>query len=293
MLFSEAFSKKHLVFDGGLGTMLLATGLPAGTSPDHWNILNPDAVRAVHAAYLTAGADVITANTFGSNAARQKRGGYKPADLVAAGMQLVKDAISASGRKAYAALDVGPLGEFLEPLGDLTAEEAEAYFREPIEAGVSAGAECILIETMGALDEALACVRAAKAYGAGLPVLCTLTYDANGRIMTGEPVETVVASLEEAGVDALGSNCGAGPEQFVSLLPRFAACAHKPLVMQPNAGLPEYRDGQTVYNCGPDAFEQQMRLLASGGVWGVGGCCGTTPEHIARIASFVLRSQQA
>ena len=286
MQFLKAFSKNHLVFDGGLGTMLLAAGLPAGSSPDQWNIANPDAVRAVHAAYLAAGADVITTNTFGSNAPRQKRGAYTPADLVSAGVRLVKEAVAASGREAYVALDIGPLGEFLEPLGDLTEEAAMEFFREPVEAGAAAGADCILIETMSALDEALVCVRTAKTYGAGLPVLCTLTFDPNGRVMTGEPVETVVSALEEAGVDALGCNCGVGPEQLVALLPRFAACATKPLLMQPNAGLPEYRDGETVYLVGPDAFAKEMQKLASGGVWGIGGCCGTTPEHIALLAKI-------
>ena len=287
MKFSQTFSKNHLIFDGGMGTMLLAAGLRAGASPDQWNLTNPDAVRAVHAAYLAAGADVITTNTFGSNRARQKHGGGAPAELVAAGVRLVREAIAASGREAFAALDIGPLGEFLEPLGDLTEEEAPEYFREPIEAGVSAGADCVLIETMGALDEALCAVKAAKTYAGGLPVLCTMTYDANGRIMTGEPLETVVAALEEAGVDALGCNCGVGPEQLVALLPRFAAAAGRPLLMQPNAGLPVYQDGETVYLVGPQAFAEQMRLLAEGGVWGLGGCCGTTPEHIALLCASV------
>ncbi len=286
MQFQDVFQKKHLIFDGGFGTMLLAAGLPAGASPDQWNISNPDAVRAVHEAYLNAGSNVITTNTFGSTVPRQKRGEYKPADLVIAGVKIAKEAIAASGKDAFVALDIGPLGEFLEPLGDLTEEEALEYFREPIEAGVSAGADCILIETMSVLDEALVCIRAAKTYGGGLPVLCTLTYDIRGYLMTGETLEDAVAALENAGVDALGCNCGVGPEQLVSLLPRFIACATKPLIMQPNAGLPEYRDGETVYLCGPEAFAAEMEKLANGGVWGLGGCCGTTPAHIALVSKL-------
>ena len=195
MSFFDAFSKKHLIFDGGFGTMLLAAGLPAGHSPDGWNITNPDAVRAVHAAYLAAGADVITTNTFGSNVPRQKRGKASPAELVLAGVKLAKEAIATSGKAAYVA-------------------------------------------------------------------------------------------LEEAGADALGCNCGVGPEQLVALLPRFVACATKPLVMQPNAGLPEYRDGQTVYLCGPEEFAGEMKKLAVGGVWGLGGCCGTTPAHIELVSQL-------
>ena len=289
MKFSETFSQKHLVFDGGLGTMLLAAGLRAGQSPDQWNLTNPDAVRAVHAAYLAAGADVIATNTFGSTKPRLKRVPNSPAELVSAGVRLVQEAIAASGRQAFIGLDLGSLGEFLEPLGDLTEEEALAFFREPIEAGVAAGADCILIETMAALNEALVCVNAAKLYGGGLPILCTMTYDPNGRLMTGEPLETVVAALEDAGVDALGCNCGVGPEQLVALLPRFAACATKPLVMQPNAGLPVFQDGETRYLVGPEAFAEQMSKLADGGVWGLGGCCGTTPEHIALVAALARK----
>ena len=285
MKFIDAFSKKHIVFDGGMGTMLLEAGLRPGQSPDQWNIANPDAVRTVHAAYLQAGAGVISTNTFGSTAPRLKRVSGTPAALVEAGVQLAREAIQASGREAYLALDIGPLGEFLEPLGDLTEEDALAFFREPIEAGAAAGADCILIETMAALDEALVCVKAAKLFGGGLPVLCSMTYDPNGHIMTGEPVETVVAALENAGVDALGCNCGVGPEQLVALLPRFLACTKKPLVMQPNAGLPVYLDGETHYLVGPEAFSAQMRVLAEQGVWGLGGCCGTTPEHIAKISA--------
>ncbi len=243
-------------------------------------------MRAVHAAYLDAGADIITSNTFGSTTPRLKRISYKPAELAAAGVRLVNEAIAASGKTAYAALDIGPLGEFLEPLGDLTEEDALGFFREEIEAGVAAGADCILIETMSALDEALVCIQAAKTYGAGLPVLCTLTYSPAGRLMTGETIETVVLALEEAGVDAHGCNCGVGPEQLVALLPRFTACATKPLIMQPNAGLPEYQDGQTVYLVGPEAFAAEMGQLAQGGVWGLGGCCGTTPAHTALVAKL-------
>ena len=117
-------------------------------------------------------------------------------------------------------------------------------------------------------------------------MLCTLTYDENGRLMTGEPIEKVVAALEEAGLDALGCNCGVGPVQLVALLPRFVASAHLPLVMQPNAGLPEYRDGQTVYLCGPEEFAGEMKKLAEGGVWGIGGCCGTTPAHITLVSKL-------
>lgn len=285
--FFDALKLPHLFFDGALGTQLQDAGLPAGASPDTWNITHPDVVRGIHTAYLESGADVVTTNTFGSTAPRQKHGVYKPAELAAAGVRLVKEAVAAFGLPRYIALDIGPLGEFIEPMGDLTEEDAVELFREPIEAGVAEGADCILIETMIDLTEALCAVRAAKKYGGGHPVVCTLSYDPNGRLMTGAPLETVVSTLEEAGVDALGCNCGVGPEQLVALMPRFIACAHVPLVMQPNAGLPEYRDGRTLYLVGAEAFAAQMKLLADGGIWGLGGCCGTTPAHIAALIGAV------
>lgn len=277
------FSNPRVVFDGAMGTLLLEAGLPAGASPDSWNITHPDHIRAIHTAYLEAGASVITTNTFGSNKPRQKRGSYTPAQLAEAGVTLAREAADASGKDCAVALDIGPLGEFIEPLGDLTEEEAIELFREPIEAGVAAGADCILIETMCDLTEALCAVSAAKQYGGGLPVFCTLSYDPNGRLMTGVPLETVVAALEEAGVTALGCNCGVGPVQLVELLSRFTACAHVPLLMQPNAGLPEFRDGQTVYLVEPEEYASLMKALADGGVWGLGGCCGTTPAHIQAL----------
>lgn len=280
MTFTDRLKQPHLFFDGAMGTQLQQAGLPAGASPDEWNLTHPGAVLAIHKAYLEAGADVITTNTFGSNAPRQKHSSLNPAELAAAGVKLAKQASADFGVERFVAFDVGPLGEFIEPMGDLTEAEAEAFFCEPIEAGAAERPDCILIETMCDLTEALCAVRAAKACGGGLPVLCTLSYDPKGRLMTGAALEDVVAALEEAGVSALGCNCGVGPEQLVALLPRFAACAHVPLVMQPNAGLPEYRDGQTMYLVGAEAFAAQMQRLFDGGVWGLGGCCGTTPAHI-------------
>jgi 5-methyltetrahydrofolate--homocysteine methyltransferase len=292
MTFFERLQQPHLFFDGAMGTQLQQAGLPAGASPDGWNLTHPDVVLAIHKAYLEAGADVITSNTFGSNAPRQKHASFSPAELAAAGVKLARQAVGNYGGERYVAFDVGPLGEFIEPMGDLTEEEAEALFREPLEAGAAERPDCILIETMCDLTEALCAVRAAKACGGGIPVLCTLSYDPNGRLMTGATLESVVAELEDAGVSALGCNCGVGPEQLVALLPRFAACSHVPLLMQPNAGLPEYRDGQTVYLVGPEAFAAQMEQLYSGGAWGLGGCCGTTPDHIRTLIETAGKSEQ-
>lgn len=287
MKFIERLRQPHLVFDGAMGTLLMKAGLPAGASPDGWCLTRPDDVRAIHAAYLFAGADVVLTNTLGANAVRQKRSKLDPAALAAAGVRIAREAVAACGRDAYVALDIGPLGEFIEPMGDLTEEEAVELFRAPIEAGMTAGADCILVETMCDLTEALCAVRAAKAYGGGLPVLCTLSYGENGRLMTGATIEQAAAALEAAGADAHGANCGVGPDQLINLLPRFLESAHAPLLLKPNAGLPEMDGEQTVYRVGPEAFAGTMKRLWDGGVWGVGGCCGTTPEHIRALVCGV------
>lgn len=277
------FSKKPLIIDGGLGTMLQSAGLPAGASPDAWNIERPEIVEGIHRAYIDAGAQLITANTFGSNAPRQKRGKYPAAELAAVGVRLARRAVQDAPEPCYVAFDVGPLGVLLEPMGELTFEEAVAFYSECIRAGVSEQPDCILIETMCDLNEACAAVAAAKAHGNGLPVYCTCSFDARGRLMTGTDIASVVMGLSDAGVDGLGCNCGVGPEQLVALLPQFVSATSLPILMCPNAGLPAFRDGKTCYDVAPREFAGYMRALLDGGASGLGGCCGTTPEHIRAL----------
>lgn len=280
----DLFSKKPLILDGAMGTMLQNAGLTPGASPDTWNVEHPDVVESIHRAYIDAGARMILSNTFGTNAPRQKRGKYPIAQLTAEGVAIAKRAAAGSPERCFVALDIGPLGVLLEPMGDLTVEEAMDLFAEPIRAGVAEGPDCILIETMCDLNEALAAVQAAKSFGRQLPVFCTLSFDSRGRLMTGADVATVAKALTEAGVDGLGCNCGVGPEQLLSLLPQFLSNTNLPLLMSPNAGLPVFRDGKTCYDVTPEDFAASMRQLYTGGVAGLGGCCGTTPEHIRAMA---------
>jgi len=286
----ELFSNKPLILDGGMGTMLQSAGLPASASPDAWNIEHPDQVEGIHTAYIEAGARLISSNTFGSNALRQKRGKYPFAELAASGVRIAKKAAANAPARCFVALDVGPLGVLLEPMGDLTEAEAEKYFAETIRAGVSESPDCILIETMCDLNEALAAVRAAKRCGAGLPVFCTLSFDARGRLMTGADVQSVVAAMVAAGVDALGCNCGVGPDQLVGILPQFTAATDLPIIMCPNAGLPVIRDGQTCYDVDPEEFARNMYQLFQGGASGLGGCCGTTPAHIRAVVATLEKA---
>ena len=273
--------EQHLFTDGGMGTMLAALGLPAGAAPDGWSIERAEAVTSLHRAYLAAGATMVLTNTFGCNALRQKKSPYAVADLARAAAQNARKAVSeaAGDAQRYVALDIGPLGVFLEPLGDLEEEEAIELFGESIRAAAPL-ADCILIETMCDTAEAIAAIAAAKQYGGGLPVFCTLSFDARGRLLTGMEVPAAMAALEDAGADAVGCNCGVGPKQLIELLPAFRAATKLPLMMKPNAGLPAYREGKTVYDVTPEEFASDMRALYDGGVWAIGGCCGTTPAHI-------------
>ncbi len=272
-----SFNKGRLFFDGGMGTMLQASGLAAGEAPEHFMQAHPECIVAVHKEYLLAGADVLTLNTFGANPLKLPGGALKDAVFLAA--RCARQAMEETGRQAALALDIGPLGQLLEPVGALPFEDAYAQFLEVASLGVLAGVDLILIETMSDLYEAKAAVCAAKAAG-DLPVVCSMTFSDNGRTLTGSDVKTCVAVLEGLGVDALGLNCGYGPAQTAPLAREFVAYASVPVIAQPNAGMPQYRDGETVYDVGAAEFAQQMQAIAQSGVGLLGGCCGTTPEHI-------------
>lgn len=272
MDFMTAFTRDRQFFDGAMGTMLQAAGLPNGVAPETWNLTRPDAVRAIHEAYRNAGSTIAVTNTFGAYA--YKLGDIPVEDAVHAAIQCARDAGS-----VYVALDVGPTGKLLEPLGELTFEDAVAEFSRVVRAG--SGADCVLIETMSDLRECRAAVIAAKE-NCTLPVLASLTFDENGRLMSGADVETVVAVLTAAGADAIGVNCGLGPKQLLPVVKRMHACAEVPVFANPNAGLPEMVEGKTVFPLTAAAFANEMAELAAYCV-GLGGCCGTVPEHIRML----------
>lgn len=282
------FTTRPLLLDGAIGTMLQNAGLPAGVSPDTWNLDNPAQVEALHRAYLDAGTRMILTNTFGSNSERHKRDGRDPIALARAGAEIAVRVKNAYSTPCLVAYDIGPLGVFLEPLGDMEAEEAEEIFAAPIRAVSETGVDCLIVETMCDTTEAAAAVRAAKRCGGGLPVLCTLSFDARGRLMTGADIPSAVDALTEAGADAIGCNCGVGPDALLALMPQFTACTSLPLIMKPNAGLPTLRDGKTCYDVSPADFAKDMLRLHEAGAWALGGCCGTTPAHIRAIAEALM-----
>lgn len=252
-------------FDGGMGSML---NLSAGELPEKLNINEPERVFAVHKGYADAGADFITANTFGANSLKYDN----VPELVKAAVELAKKA----GKKV--ALDIGPTGKLLKPMGDLDFERAVELFSEVIEAGKD-GADVVIIETMSDSYELKAAVLAAKEH-CDLPVIASMIFDENGRLLTGGDMRSACAMLEGLGADAVGINCGLGPKQMIELVKEMRENTSLPIIVMPNAGLPESVDGKTVYNVSPQEFAEDMLTIAKQGVSYLGGCCGTTPEHI-------------
>ena len=293
MNFREVLGRQILFFDGGMGTLLQERGLKAGEVPETWNIVQPECIRQIHKEYLMAGSNIISANTFGVNAFKCKNLPYTVDELVTAGIQLVQEAIqevrssSNGGEKQpmYAALDIGSIGKLLKPLGEISFDEAYKTFQEIIIAGDKAGADLILIETVSDSYEIKAAVLAAKE-NSNLPVVVTMIFDESGKLLTGGDVASITAMLEGLGVDAVGFNCGLGPEQMKNLLPQLTVCCSLPVVVNANAGLPVVVNGQTVFNVAPEEFAQSVKTLVEMGAGIVGGCCGTTPAHIQRVVEL-------
>lgn len=284
---SELFGRELLIFDGAMGTMLQAAGLQPGEKPDLWNITHPETVRDIHCAYLRAGANILKTNTFGCNAWKLAGSGHGSEEVAARAVQIAKNAIAVENETqgpAFVAMDVGPIGRLLSPLGDLDFEEAVALFSAPIAAGKAAGADLVLIETFSDAYELKAAVLAAKEAAPDLPLCATVTLDKRGKLLTGGDVDVVCALMEGLGVDALGLNCGLGPVQMLPILERLRESSSLPLILNPNAGLPREEAGQTVYDLGPTEFAHWMEQAAHKGAWLIGGCCGTTPAHIEAMA---------
>jgi 5-methyltetrahydrofolate--homocysteine methyltransferase len=281
MDWKELLSQGLVYLDGGTGTMLQSMGLAPGELPETWNLRHPDRILSLHRAYLQAGCHIISTNTFGAN--RLKFGDQLP-DLVTAAVKLARQAVAECGGDTprLVALDMGPLGQMLQPLGLLSLDEAVGYFAEVVELGGKAGADLILIETMNDAYETKAAVLAAKEHSK-LPVFVTNVYDSQGKLMTGADPCAMIAMLEGLRVDALGMNCSLGPKQMLELLPQFRQYASVPVIVTPNAGLPRLEDGVTVFDVGPEEFAQTAVELVNGGAQILGGCCGTTPEYLAKV----------
>ena len=285
---NKAFADSSRVFflDGGMGTQLQLKGLQPGEVPELWNIKRPDDVRTVHEAYFAAGSNAVYANTFGANPAKY-HGDVPLADVISAGIGLAREAAAAClagapERPRLVALDVGPTGRLLKPSGDFEFDAAYDAFAEQVRIGSAAGADFVAVETMGDTYELKAAVLAAKE-NSSLPVVATVALGDDGKLLTGADVECVAALLEGLRVDALGLNCGFGPDRMLEHVKRLAAATSLPIVVKPNAGMPRIVDGRTVFTVGPEAFAEDVKSLIEAGASIVGGCCGTTPAHIAAV----------
>ena len=300
-MITDRLGKELLFFDGGMGTLLQEKGLAPGELPETWNISRPEVIKEIHKRYIEAGSDIVLTNTFGANALKFHAEGCSLEDIVKTAVDLAKkaaaeaDTVSSdrsgtAGRKrtVYTALDIGPTGKLLKPMGDLDFETAYEAFREVMVWGEEAGADLIHIETMSDTYELKAAVLAAKE-NTSLPVFATAIFDERRKLLTGADVPSVIALLEGLRVDALGINCGMGPEQMLPVVEEYIKYSSLPVIVKPNAGLPKQRDGHTYYDVSPEEFAGYMGKIVSIGACVIGGCCGTTPDHIQAMTNFCRR----
>lgn len=287
----DEIQKRIVFFDGGTGSLLQANGLKPGELPETWNIKKPELIVKLHRDYLEAGADIIKTNTFGANRLKfNKEAEFDLDEIVTAavrhGRLAVETATYPEGKKkGFVALDIGPTGKLLKPLGELSFEEAYEIFSEVVRIGEREGADLILIETMSDSYEVKAAVLAAKE-NSSLPVFATMIFDGKGKLLTGGNVESTAALLEGLRVDALGINCGLGPVQMKGILEDLMEVASIPVIVNPNAGLPRSEKGKTVYDINAAEFAEVMKEIVESGACIVGGCCGTTPEHIKKTVEL-------
>lgn len=280
------FIKNNIVYlDGGMGTLLQKSGLQPGELPEHWNISHPEVIREIHKNYYDSGSNVVNTNTFGANTLK-----FSIDELDEIICHAVKNAdearkASSGEQEKFIALDVGPTGKLLKPLGDLDFEDAVKIFAETIRLGVKYGVDLITIETMNDSYETKAAVLAAKE-NSDLPIIVTNAYGENGRLMTGANPAVMAAMLEGMGVDAIGANCSLGPKQLMDVMDELLKYCSVPVAFKPNAGLPKSDSKVTYYDVDADEFAQDIKLSVENGVRIVGGCCGTTPEYIKKVCEL-------
>ena len=276
----ELISKGFVFFDGAMGTQLQSYGIKQGESSESWNKTHPEIITRIHKDYFEAGANIATANTFGANPLKIEN----VDEIVALAIANAKKAITSDNQ--FVALDIGPTGKLLKPLGELDFEDAVSAFAQTVKAGANAGADLILIETMSDPYEMKAAVLAAKE-NSNLPIFATFVLDENGKTVTGCDISAMVAMLEGLGVDALGVNCSLGAEQLKKHIPTLVEASSCPVIVNPNAGMPVISDGKTYYKQDATGFANHMKEIADMGARILGGCCGTTPTHIKAVTTIL------
>lgn len=277
----EYLKDNVLCFDGAMGTEILKKGLKLGEVPELYNVENREIIKDIHKSYVMAGSDVITANTFGANRLKLKDTNYSVEEIIKSAIEIAKEVAD----KKFVALDIGPLGQMLSPLGTLDFDEAYSIFKEQVIAGEKYGADLILIETMSDLQELRIALLAAKE-NTKLPVFCTMSFENNGRTFMGCSVEAMAATLENM-ADAIGINCSLGPKEMVPIVKKLTSLTNAYIIVQPNAGLPRIVDDKSVYDVDAEEFSEYALEFVKFGVNVIGGCCGTTPEHIKKVVQKV------
>lgn len=277
---------RPILADGAMGTMLFANGLEFGDPPEVWNLSHPDVIRRVHRGYLEAGSSIILTNTFGGNRFRLGLHGLaeRVDELNRTAAILLRAEVNAAGGRAIVAGDIGPSGEIMAPLGTLDFDAAVDGFAEQARALAVGGVDVIWIETMSDLEEVRAAIEGARRGAPGLPIIATMTFDTRGRTMMGVTPEQAARSLLDWGADAIGGNCGNGPEELVPVVAKMRETAPDAVIVaKSNAGVPELVDMRTVYRAGPEEMAARAIELRDAGARIVGACCGSTPEHLARM----------
>ena len=270
--------EEFLIFDGAMGTMLQKNGLKQGEIPESYNVLHPEIIEKIHKQYINAGCNIITTNTFGANRYKLENTGYSVEQVIKAGVKIAKKASEGN----FVALDISSIGQLMEPCGILSFEEAYDIFAEQIKIGASEGVDLILIETMSDIYEAKAAILAAKE-NSNLPIICTMTFQEDGRTLTGTDPLTMVNVIQGLGVNALGVNCSLGPKEIIPIVSEIIRYSKVPIIVQPNAGLPKLIKGETVFDVEAEQFASYAKILAEMGVTILGGCCGTNPAHIKEL----------
>jgi 5-methyltetrahydrofolate--homocysteine methyltransferase len=283
----ERLGEELLILDGGMGTMLQEMGLNLSKElPETWNITHRETLIGIHQDYIEAGSDIILTNTFGANPLKYKNDEYSVEEIVRTAVENAKEAGRRAGREVYIGLDIGPIGQFIEPYGDLTADEAYDSYFEMISYGVKADVDVIHFETFMDTRELEIAIGAAKKACESRPEIlffATTTFMENGSLLMGGSPKDVVITLERLGVDAVGTNCGLGPAQMLPILEEIKANTKLPIIIKPNAGLPRMVDGKPLYDVEPEEFAVAMQEVVEQGANIIGGCCGTSPRHIKRM----------
>lgn len=290
-MLQKRLGKELLILDGGMGTMLQKRGLDLRKElPETWNITQSEVLIQIHQEYIEAGSDIILTNTFGGNPLKYKESEYSLGEMIRSSVSNAREASKRAGREVYVVLDVGPTGQLIDPYGNLTLEEVYESYLEMVSLGVAAGADGIYFETFMDLREVEAAIKAAKEACKShphLPIFATTTFTEHGQLlMRGTPRE-VVKALEDLGITAVGANCGLGPTQMLPILEEMKENTLLPIIMKPNAGLPKVRDGKPYYDVEPEEFAIAMKEMVDKGANIIGGCCGTTPEHIKKMVEYI------